>query len=271
MQVRSIAFFAVITLIGCGNIDENSAPPITFEEFRSTVVFEPETQTWVFNGDELIEHEHQLRDAYDSYVESHWYAQGFGVSREGLAVGRIGGNDDRWSAAAAMNLSFCISQSSFGARYQTVIAALNAASAAWEVAARVNFVHLPAQDANCTNSNNNVVFNVRIVSEGTYLARSFFPGTTRSNRELLIDTNAFGNVAPVTLTGIMRHELGHVLGFRHEHTRVAINPCFEDNNWRALTAYDTSSVMHYPQCNGTQIGDLVLTPLDRAGALALYP
>jgi serralysin len=29
--------------------------------------------------------------------------------------------------------------------------------------------------------------------------------------------------------------------------------------------------MHYPQCNGTQKGDLVLTSLDKSGAHSLYP
>jgi hypothetical protein len=29
--------------------------------------------------------------------------------------------------------------------------------------------------------------------------------------------------------------------------------------------------MHYPQCNGTQTGDLVLTSMDKTGAKALYP
>jgi serralysin len=30
-------------------------------------------------------------------------------------------------------------------------------------------------------------------------------------------------------------------------------------------------VMHYPQCNGTNNGDLALTASDKAGAAALYP
>ena len=88
---------------------------------------------------------------------------------------------------------------------------------------------------------------------------------------MLIATDSFGNIAPWTLTGVLRHELGHTIGFRHEHTRPESGTCFEDNNWRALTAYDSSSVMHYPQCNGTQNGDLVLTNLDKSGAHSLYP
>jgi hypothetical protein len=86
-----------------------------------------------------------------------------------------------------------------------------------------------------------------------------------------VASDSFGNIAPWTLQGILRHELGHTLGFRHEHTRPEAGTCFEDTAWRALTAYDASSVMHYPQCNGTQTGDLVLTDLDRQGATALYP
>ena len=98
-----------------------------------------------------------------------------------------------------------------------------------------------------------------------------WPSSSRKSREVLIATSSFGNISPWTLTGVLRHELGHTIGFRHEHTRPESGACFEDNNWRALTAYDSSSVMHYPQCNGTQNGDLVLTNLDKQGASALYP
>lgn len=65
------------------------------------------------------------------------------------------------------------------------------------------------------------------------------------------------------------HELGHTLGFRHEHTRPEAGTCFEDNNWRPLTPYDSASIMHYPQCNGTS-DDLSFTASDAAGVRALY-
>jgi hypothetical protein len=145
------------------------------------------------------------------------------------------------------------------------------ATGAWESAANVNFVHSSSQDGHCTNLNANVVFNVRQICSGAFAASAFFPSYSRHNRELRIDCIAFGNLGPWTMTGILRHELGHTLGFRHEHTRPEAGACFENDTWRALTSYDSNSVMHDPHCNGTNRGDLVLTSLDQQGAAALYP
>jgi serralysin len=133
------------------------------------------------------------------------------------------------------------------------------------------FVHNTAADGACTTGTGGVIFNVRQVSGTGFLARAFFPSSSRAAREVLIDAAAFSGGRVFTLAGILRHELGHTLGFRHEHTRPEAGTCFENNSWRALTAYDAASVMHYPQCRGTNRGDLVLTALDRAGARSLYP
>ena len=82
-----------------------------------------------------------------------------------------------------------------------------------------------------------------------YLARAFFPSTSEASRNVLVDDSVFtsGSWTPANILG---HELGHTLGFRHEHTRPEAGTCFEDNNWRPLTPYDSASIMHYPQCNG---------------------
>src|SRR5678815_2857671 len=58
----------------------------------------------------------------------------------------------------------------------------------------------------------------------------------------------------VTWAGVARHELGHILGFRHEHPWAPGAPCSEQQTYtapnvdltgRRLTAYDQVSVMHY--------------------------
>jgi hypothetical protein len=171
-----------------------------------------------------------------------------------------------------MDIRYCVSRTSFGtSRYNTVVSAMNSATAAWEATARVNFIHDSAKDNACNASTTGVTFDVRQVSTSSYLARAFFPSSSRSSRNILISTSAFGSISPYTMTGILRHELGHTLGFRHEHTRPESGTCFENSSWRALTTYDSASVMHYPQCNGSNNGDLVLTSKDKSGARALYP
>jgi hypothetical protein len=115
------------------------------------------------------------------------------------------------------------------------------------------------------------MFNVRGVSGRPYLARSFFPSSPRASREVLIDSTSLPPPRPLTLPGVLRHELGHVLGLRHEHTRLRSNRCYEDANWRAVTPYDVRSVMHYPQCAGVEGRDLTLTALDQQGIRLLYP
>jgi hypothetical protein len=149
---------------------------------------------------------------------------------------------------------------------------MSAATQAWEDVADIDFVHAPSQDASCTATNSQVVFDVRPVSGAQYLARAFFPDDARGDRNVLINDSSFGldPADNLSLVGILRHELGHTLGFRHEHTRPEAGTCFEDENWRPLTSYDEFSVMHYPQCNGGGDWTLTLTAFDQSGAACLY-
>lgn len=239
---------------GLGQIGEAE-----FQAFVDRTYKEPWSDgVWIVDGDTPIESLKQLREFH---AQLH--------TPGGLIVHRSGSVDAAWSSAQKRNLTYCVSDR-FGTNKAKVVQGMKDAAAAWEAAADVKYVYRPEQDATCTSSNGSVLFDVNPVNAGgSYLARAFFPGSSRSARNVLIDSSAFRTSGSFSLVGILRHELGHTLGFRHEHTRPEAGTCFEDDRWRALTPYDRKSVMHYPQCNGTNNG-LVLTDSDRAGAAALY-
>jgi hypothetical protein len=263
------AALVMVAAAGCGVADGRSVDHggdavasgtgLTFEQFVARHVFvEPETGVFIADGDTPFFSEKQLREFYELNV------------REGqLIVNRVGSADDKWSAAQRKNLTYCVSNT-FGTRKAQVVQLMADAAASWEAVADVKFIYVPAQDGACTASNANVLFDVRPSSSGAYLARAFFPSTGRSGRNVIIDNSTFGD-ASVSPVGVIRHELGHVLGFRHEHTRPEAGTCFEDSSWRALTAYDAASVMHYPHCNGVgSWASKPLSALDAQGAAALY-
>jgi hypothetical protein len=268
LKFRSVALLAgaSLAIAACGSesAPQETEKKLTLEEFKATVVQDPEGKL-IVDGDQAFDSMDEVEALYRGTVE--------GKSEGGLAVYYLSGRDVKYDSTRAVNLTYCVSSASFGSRYSTVVNAMASAAGAWEsTGARINFIHASSYDSNCTASQTGVWFDVRQVnSGGQYLARAFFPNSARSSRNVLIDTSAFGSISPWTLTGVLRHELGHVLGFRHEHTRLSSTGCYEDANWRALTSYDSKSVMHYPQCNGTQTGDLVLTSLDVSGIKALYP
>src|SRR5262245_26199521 len=202
MKLASIFALGLFWLAGCGGTDE----PLTFEQFQALTYQEHDTGIYIANGDEIALDEYELRDIYDRYVISFEEAQGFGTTDRGLIVNRVRNSDDKWSGSAAQNITYCVSQSSFGSQYNNVVSAMSSAASAWEGTANVNLVHSSGDDGNCTRRTN-TVFNVRQVCSGQYLARSFFPSTSRRGREILIDCSSFGNISPWSLAGVLRHEL----------------------------------------------------------------
>lgn len=256
----------------------------TFEEFEASVFKEPgENGKYIVDGDVAIPDRKLLQEFFDE-VQG-----GNGNVQRKLVVERISGaplppgtaaltlamrngRADIWPSTRRKQLDYCVS-TAFGGRHASVVNDLAAAASAWEEAADVDFHHRADQDGNCNATNANITFDVRPVDvDGEYLARAFFPNDQRSARNVLIDETSF-QLQPeenLQLVGILRHELGHVLGWRHEHTRPESGTCFEDDEFTPITDYDRFSVMHYPHCNGGGDWSLQLTAKDKAGAACVY-
>ena len=172
-------------------------------------------------------------------------------------------------------LTYAIFQDSFlPAQYPQVVAAMAQATGDWEAVCGVEFEHLAHLDvAGPGGSDETPLFWVRGVNTGQKLiAAAFFPDDPPSERRVIIDPIFFSPTLGFSREGVLRHELGHVLGFRHEHIRSGAPPDCKGENLDyifELTPYDPTSVMHY-LCGQKGDAALTITPVDRAGAMAVY-
>lgn len=247
-----------------------------FESFKKGVFKEPfKNGVYIVNGDTPITNDEDLKEFYYREVVTEWKSRKFGASLTPYLIVDFP-NDEAgyWDSAEKKNLTYCVSKA-FGNHYAAVVTSMKSAAAAWESSSNVKFKHLESFDKSCDESTAGVVFDVRPVDVGAkYYARAFYPLTVRSMRNLMIDQSAL-SLAPnapkkLTLVGVLRHELGHVLSFRHEYTRPESGRCFRHEEWKPVTDYDAFSVMQYPDCSSLIDWTLNLTETDKFGAACVY-
>jgi hypothetical protein len=191
----------------------------------------------------------------------------------------VAGKAAQWDPQSV--LTYCIFRVSFptSSEYETVRNSMAEATNAWEEACGISFHHRDNHDGfpnpaiALDQLDPELTFAVRYVDgEGNFIASSFFPTSPPPRRRIFIDPSYFASDQRFDRVGVLRHELGHVLGFRHEHIRSgapAICPNEDTRYLIDLTKYDPTSVMHY-FCGDVGSVTLELSELDVQGAQKLY-
>jgi len=217
--------------------------------FLERVVPGSQPGVYIVEGDLRLHGERELRAYYDHHARG---------TRANVSF--FGGRDNIQPLNRKLRLTYCV-QDSLGRDRDDVVDMLAVATLDWERATDVNFIHLSEHDDDCEPGRlPESVFFAVIKVDGTYNASAFFPDSPASDRVLEI-TDVGLDRSEDDVTGTLRHELGHILGLRHEHIRNPID-CTDEDTYgdglgsRDLGPYDGSSIMHYDWCPGA-IGDRV--------------
>lgn len=245
---------------------------MTFDEYVASLPVDEETGAFVVEGDILAYDRSELTDYYAAHL--------YGTA---LTLDQVSdGIDSKYSVADALALTYCVSDA-FGADKAAVRDTFAAAAQEWMDATKIaasdapalRFGYQPDHDDDCTADNEEVAFSIEPSTSDKFDAASFFPHWKRSKRQLLITKRAMKPHKARTFAGVLRHEIGHMLGFKHEHI-AADTPCPEkDATWRSLSEHDLPSVMHYRDvaagsCWNSGVTDYTLTTLDNASVRCLY-
>lgn len=193
--------------------------------------------------------------------------------KQGLLGIERNGRTLRWRPG--VRLTYAVVRATFAsaAEYEQVVTDMAVATAAWESICGVAFEHVAAKDDDEGLDLGEVTFPVlRRAAGGSTVAMAFFPDDPLPERVVWAFDGYFNAGSGLDPVGVLRHELGHVLGFRHEHIRPSAPSLFSPESLEhtvEITAYDPTSVMHYV---APGIGDprLRFTEVDRAGARVVY-
>jgi hypothetical protein len=296
-----------MTLLAC----ETSGPELgegqfmSWEDFRAvSPYYETANGRRYFVQEDLpIGDEEALHAYYESVLA------GDAPKEEFRSVGNLLDDEttrDIWDPLTKLELTYCV-QADFNSEewtnfstgegapspytitdpYENAVATMETATRRWELAANLRFTHLEAEDGNCDHNNPNILFSVRPwTSGGTLAGCAFYPNDT-TNKEPC-DEN-LGFVRTLWLGGrairdgtdsrVTLHEIGHMLGLRHERAHPDRDPmlCGPDNDGvpgylETLTDFDLQSVMLVTNqsCRDEDWDYSVLSPLDGRGIRKLY-
>jgi hypothetical protein len=198
------------------------------------------------------------------------------------------------------DLTYAIYKESFDSdfEYESVKKNFKEASDRWSdiLEKKVQLLHIEHLDTekNQDTIKKNVSFIIRYSdsskdSQGRvkFVASAFFPSTDEEDWNVEVTSGYF--ITKYDSIGVFAHEIGHILGFRHEHNRdsspAACRPCkscddcdfcqkcisCKEQKKRIipLTEYDSVSLMHY-YCGGYGNKKMTFSEKDIEGAKCVY-
>jgi hypothetical protein len=195
-------------------------------------------------------------------------------SKELIVNSGPNGQFDYWVSLPSRHLTYAVDRRSFPTEADAVetSARLRDAAADWVGACpQCNISIEEKSESEAGPGFSNVTFVVRFINvKGGPIAQSFFPSSAPSDFVFSIYPDYFSPTMPFDKTGVLRHELGHILGYRHEHIGNVPGCNTEGSSWVRLTPYTPNSVMHY-FCGGAGSFDLSLREHgDKDGHRCLY-
>lgn len=228
---------------------------------------------YVLEGDWRLTRE-EVRARLYSYVSSPTVDQSRGTGSEELYVMKKNGVLAKW-AAGQRALTYAIKRSSFTtlAQYNQIVENFPKAAADWVATCEcdLSFTHKVQHDDDPKLAD--VTFIVTFApNDRRFIALAFFPTDPVDQRYLYIMEPYFTNQV-YDKVGMLRHEIGHILGYRHSHIGgVAGCEYYEENDkgWQALSDYYWQSAMHYPCGTASGSTEFALSDRDKADHKKYY-
>jgi hypothetical protein len=149
-------------------------------------------------------------------------------------------------------LTYSIARSSFTpGEYTRLITDMSIATKDWIIdcpLCQIHFEYKSEYDASPSTLKTNFVLQ-KLDSRGAFVASAFFPDTTPANRYFFIDPLYFSDQSRI---GVLKHGLGHILGYRHPHTEEMLGCVQQNGKWMPLHHQQSESLMQ-PVCSDSNI------------------
>lgn len=242
---------------------------VAFEAYIRTLPKDGEDHYFVEGDLRMTEREVRV------YLENMGRADRGGTNAVELKVARdpATNNLSYWKDPQDRKITYTIDKVSFRtqAEAEKTLEFMKKATVDWESACReceISFTYVDRKGAGSKFEKVLFVVRYRNQSSGP-IARAFFPYSSPRERKLEVFPSFFSPTMMLDRIGVLRHELGHILGYRHEHIDGIPGCRTEGGSWSPLTPYDSESVMHY-FCGGGGTLKLAISEIDKEGHHCLY-